>query len=197
MVLVLASGSNSRRRLLEAAGVPVRVVLPAVDERALQASLGGVSPNEVSAHLARAKARDVASRAGGFVLGADQVLWDGSEVIGKPDGPRDHRARLLGMRGKTHDLITSWCLVGPDGGATEGGRTTRLRVRADLTEAEVAAYVDTGEGSPCAGGYAIEGHGGWLFESLEGCYFNVLGLPMLDVLTALRGAGWRYPVEAT
>jgi septum formation protein len=126
------------------------------------------------------------------VVGADQVLWDGHEVIGKPADAADHLRRLRGFRGRSHTLLTGWHVVGPGGVHRSGVERTVLWVRGDLSDAELAAYVATGEGTGCAGGYAVEGHGAWLFERIDGDWFNVVGLPLLAVLTALRELGWRY-----
>ncbi len=125
-----------------------------------------------------------------WVLGADQVAHQDGEMFGKPRDAADHLERLRSMRGRTHALVTAWVLVGP-GEAARGVCTTRMHVRADLEEAEIRAYVLSGEGSGCAGGYAAEGHGGALFARVEGDWFNVIGLPVLDVLEALRARGWR------
>ena len=194
--LVLASGSAARLGMLRAAGVPVRVVRPAVDERALEATLRGAGPGEIALALADAKASEVAERDPGLVLGADQVLWDGAAVIGKPADDQDHLARLHDLAGRPHDLYTGWALLGPGGVRRTGVARTRLWLRDDLTDAELRAYVASGQGAGCAGGYAIEGHAAWLFAHVDGDYFNVLGLPLLDVLGALRDLGWRYPVGA-
>lgn len=186
-VLVLASTSPFRRQILEGAGLLVRAVAPGVDE-VLDVDGG---PEVNARRLALAKARAVAVHTGGWVLGADQVVWDGREVFGKPSDPADHLERLRALRGRHHDLVTGWALLGP-GVEAVGLERTRLWVRAELTDAELAAYVATGEGSGCAGGYAAEGHGAWLFERIEGDWFNVLGLPLFAVLGALRRHGWRY-----
>ena len=192
--LVLASTSPWRRALLESAGVSVRAVAPGVDERSVQAELPDAGPADVALALARAKAEAVAATNGGaFVLGADQVLWDGRELIGKPADPGAHLRRLQGLRGRSHELLTGWCLVVPSGAQQAGIERTVLTMRADLTDAELRAYVATGEGSGCAGGYAVEGHGAWLFERIDGDWSNVVGLPVFAVITALRQHGWRYP----
>lgn len=186
--IVLASASPWRRQLLSALGV-VTVVDPAdLDERAVTAP----DPSTLARLLAQAKAQAVAARhPDAWVLGADQVAVQGHEVFGKPADAEAHLARLRGMRGRTHDLISAWHLVGP--GPSAGGLcTTRMHVRADLTDAEIRAYVASGEGRGCAGGYAAEGRGGFLFERVEGDWFNVIGLPVLDVMTALRARGWRH-----
>lgn len=186
--LILASASPWRLQMLRAAGLNVRAVPSGLDERAVQIE----HPVDLALELACAKAQAVAQREGGWVLGADQVVWDGSEVFGKPSDADDHLRRLKGMRGQTHELITAWCLLSADGERRVGMERTRLTVRADLTDEELEAYVETKEGSGCAGGYAIEGHGVWLFESIEGDWFNIVGLPLMSILTALRGLGWRY-----
>lgn len=190
--LVLASSSQWRKQLLEATGIPLDACPAGVDERALEEELGSNDPVEVAMVLARAKAEAVHARLGGFVLGADQVLWDGTEVIGKPADPEDQLARLRALRGRTHDLFTAWALVGPDGDQRVGVERTRLTLRDDLEDAELRAYVDSGEGAGCAGGYAVEGHGAWLFERIDGDWFNVVGIPVLAVLGALRELGFRY-----
>jgi len=191
--LVLASASPFRRRMLESAGLRVRAVPSSVDERSIEAALDTTDPFEVALALARAKARDVAARCPGeIVLGADQVLHDGGAPIGKPLNPDDHLARLQSLRGRSHDLVTAWCLVTPAGDERAAVARTRLSMRADLEDAELKAYVDTGEGSGCAGGYAIEGHGAWLFEHVDGDWNNIIGLPLFDVISALRDLGVRY-----
>lgn len=185
--LILASTSPTRRKLLEGAGVRLQVEDPRVDEHITTPD----GPEGLASALARRKARAVAlHHPGAWVLGADQVVHQRGEIFGKPRSRDDHLARLKSMRGQTHDLITAWVLLGP-GDLAHGTSITRMKVRADLEDHELAHYVSTGEGTFCAGGYAAEGKGSFLFERVEGDWFNVLGLPLLDVLTALRARGWR------
>jgi septum formation protein len=189
--LVLASTSPWRRQLLEAVGLRVEGADPGVDE----SEIVGATPEETAALRAAAKADAVAARhPGRWVLGADQVgILDG-ETLGKPADPDDHLRRLRALAGRSHVLVTAWSLRGP-GGAVDGAARTVLTARDDLTDAELSAYVATGEGAGCAGGYAIEGRGGALFRRVDGDWFNVVGLPLLDVLDALRRAGFR-PLES-
>jgi septum formation protein len=175
--------------MLEDAGLDVIAVASGVDERLIH----DPDPSSLALLLARAKAQAVALRfPDAVVLGADQVLFDGESIYGKPPDPVEHAKRLLAMRGRSHDLVTAFCICAPNGVERQGIERTRMHVRADLTDAEVYAYVATGEGAQCAGGYAIEGHGAWLFEAIDGDWFNVVGLPLLAVMDALRGLGWRY-----
>lgn len=200
--LVLASTSPWRRRMLESAGVRIRAVGSGVDERALEQAIlarepGPDAPRRIAAALAGAKARAVAAlHPGSWVLAADQVGQDpaGPErPIGKSSGAADHLLQLRALVGRRHDLLTAWVLLGPAGERAEGVCTSSLWMRGDLTDDELAAYVATGEGSECAGGYAIEGLGSFLFERVEGDWNNVLGLPLFEVSSALRSvAGWRF-----
>lgn len=192
--LILASTSRWRREMLAAVGILVEAVAPGVDERALVAhGAPGAQASDLAQRLAGAKADAVAARhPGRWILAADQLATDGAEVFGKPDDAEDHVRRLRNLRGRSHALVTGWCLVGPDGGRRGGVEETRLLMRSDLTDAELAAYVASGEGSGCAGGYAIEGRGAFLFERTEGDWFNIVGLPLFAVIGGLRGAGWRH-----
>lgn len=186
--LILASTSRWRRQMLLDVGVDVQTEAPEVDERAFTAD----GPVELATLLARKKAEAVAARhPSAMVLGADQVVWDGCEVFGKPRDSADHLARLCAMRGESHELVTAVCLLGPDLDVSLLERT-KMTVRADLSDEELAAYVVSGEGSGCAGGYAVEGRGLFLFERIEGDWHNVIGLPLMRVLDVLRARGWRY-----
>lgn len=185
--LVLASTSPWRLKMLVDAGLLVRGVAPGVDERSDEPD-----PVRRAEALALRKARAVAAREpGAWVIGADQVVFDGVEIFGKPADDADHLARLRGMRGRAHALITGVALLTPGGERLLHERTA-MHVRADLTEDELRAYVACGEGSGCAGGYAAEARGAFLFERVEGDFFNVIGLPLLRVFGALRELGWRF-----
>ncbi len=184
--IVLASTSPWRLQMLVAAGIPCEGVAPRADERTVQ------DPDPVACALGRAavKARSV-PRPDAIVIGADQVAHLDGEVFGKPRDPEDHLARLQALRGRAHRLVTGVCIVAPDGPELRFVEETVLHGRPDLSDAELAAYVASGEGSGCAGGYAVEGRGAQLFARIEGDYFNVIGLPLFRVVDALRGMGWR------
>jgi len=187
MPLILASTSPWRRALLERAGLSCSAAEPSVDERACRLE----DPVELARELARQKAASVArTRPDAVVLGADQVVHLEGRVFHKPASPEEHLDALRALRGRTHELVTGVALLHDDDERVFH-ETTRLRFRADLSDAELAAYVATGEGAGCAGGYEIEARGAWLCESIEGSWFNVVGLPVLRVITELRELGWR------
>ena len=183
--VVLASTSPARLALLRAAGIVCTGVAPGVDESRILAP----TPSELAMARAVAKAEAVPVP-GAIVIGADQVAHLDGETFGKPLDPADHRGRLRQLRGRTHTLTTAVYLR-LDARTARIRADAHLRFRADLSDAEIDAYVATGEGSGCAGGYAVEGLGANLIAAIDGDYFGVLGLPLLDVIANLRLLGWR------
>lgn len=195
-MLLLASASPARRRLLEQAGIPHRVRVSGVDEEAITHP----DPVQLVQLLARAKAeavRDVVAEAVSdaqdgecpltAVLGCDSVLVFDREVFGKPQDPAEAIARWRRMAGGWGELHTGHCLLDLEASASAGvacGQdqrlatvTTRVQFSA-IGEAAIAAYVASGEPLQCAGGFALEGRGGALVERIEGCVSNVIGLSL-------------------
>jgi septum formation protein len=197
---VLASASPARLRTLRAAGIPADVVVSGVDESAVEAADAAA----LSGTLARLKAQAVADRlresaAGGegqgeaLVLGCDSVLAFDGEILGKPADAAEATKRWQRMRGGTGVLHTGHCLIqvstdgAADGRAEEVGATT---VRfADVSDAEIAAYVATGEPLRVAGAFTIDGIGGPFVEGVDGDPGTVIGLslPLLRRLLAALG----------
>ena len=174
--------------MLRDAGLPARPEASGVDERAVEAS----NVHDLVQKLALQKARAVARRfPDAWVIGADQLLHQDGDVWGKPQCPEQHLDRLLAMRGRRHELVTGFAILGPDVHYVDLEIST-MWVRADLEQAELAAYVASGEGTGCAGGYTVEGQGAFLFEKIEGDWNNVIGLPLFRVFEVLRRHGWRF-----
>jgi septum formation protein len=180
-MLVLASASPARRRLLEQAAIPHRVQVSGVDEEAIT----DPDPRTLVQQLARAKAEAVAAAlADGAdgVLGCDSLLVFEGEVFGKPADAAEAQARWRRMAGGWGELITGHCLLPGRHGAVAS--TPRLAVVvtrvqfASISAAEIDAYVSSGEPLQCAGGFALEGRGGLLVERIEGCFSNVIGLSL-------------------
>ena len=196
--LVLASASPARLATLRSAGIEPTVAVSAVDEPAVLAAAGDVPPAEAVLLLARAKARDVApGHAGALVLGCDSMLELDGQVLGKPVDAADAAARWRAMRGRSGRLHTGHWLVdgrggtgaGEPGGAAESGATSTTVVHfADVSDAEIDAYVATGEPLWVAGAFTIDGLGGAFVTRVEGDHHGVVGLslPLLRELLAAR-----------
>jgi nucleoside triphosphate pyrophosphatase len=190
--LILASSSKIRARLLEAAGLAFIVEAPGLDESAMRQVISGeLDAEDVAEVLARAKAEGVSDVArGAFVIGADQVLVLDGQILAKPDSMAAARSQLLDLSGKSHALHTAAALA--NGGETLWSHTdtSRLLMR-ELRPEFIGRYLAAAgeEVLSSVGAYQIEQIGIELFQSIEGDYFSVLGLPLLPLLDALRREG--------
>ncbi len=191
--LLLASSSPARARMLVSVGLPIETDPADVDERALEAELmvrGATAPT-VALGLARAKARTVSlRRSGRLVLGADQVLALGDERFAKAPDQSVARANLRRLAGKPHALHSAFAIAQDGNFLADGVETASLTMR-EASDDFIDRYLDVVGASATAtvGGYQLEGIGAQLFDSVEGDYFTVLGLPLLRVLTELRRLG--------
>ncbi|PPK97706.1 septum formation protein [Kineococcus xinjiangensis] len=206
--LVLASASPARLATLRSAGVEPTVVVSAVDEPAVVARYGVSDAEDVALVLAKAKAEDVAARddlpADGLVLGCDSVLELDGEVHGKPADAEEARRRWRAMRGRSGVLHTGHWVVDAreegSSGATLGAVASVTVHFADLSDAEVDAYVATGEPLRVAGAFTLDGLGGPFVRGVEGDPHAVVGvsLPLLRELLGEAGVAWPslWSVEA-
>ena len=189
--LVLASRSAPRRAMLEAAGLPVEISLPDLDERAVEAAAGPLGPAEAAMLLAREKARAVArQKPGRLVIGADQTLALGNRLFSKPAGRAQAAEQLRLLAGGTHELHSA-VAVARDGKLVFADVSIARMTMRRLDLAEIEAYLDqAGEAvTTSVGAYQLEGLGVHLFERIEGDHFTILGLPLLPLLAFLRGEG--------
>jgi septum formation protein len=191
--IVLASASASRASLLVNAGIVFATTPPDLDERAVEAPLAAskASPQDIAAALAEAKALAVAGREGdAFVIGADQVLAAMGERWNKPATIAEARDQLTALSGHVHELHSAVAVARKGSIAWRHSETARLVMRA-LSSAEIDAYLDRvgDKALTSVGAYQIEGPGIQLFETIEGDYFAILGLPLLPLLTYLRAGG--------
>ncbi|WP_072396008.1 Maf family protein [Hyphomicrobium sp. CS1GBMeth3] len=190
--LVLASGSATRRALLEAAGLAIDVSPADVDEAAIRDSMRAsdahVSHESVADALAAEKARAVSEKKPtALIIGADQVLSFEGRLFEKPASIEEARAQLIELRGKTHALHSAVALA--RGGNIEWRHieTAKLKLRA-FSDAALDAYLlRAGEAvTTSVGAYQIEGPAIQLFESIDGDHTTILGLPVLPLLAELR-----------
>jgi septum formation protein len=174
--LILASNSPRRRELLHNAGFQFDVRPSGIEETRLP----GEPPEEFARRLARDKALDVArqSAAGGYVLGADTVVAINGEILEKPADAADAARMLRTLSGRTHRVITGVCLVRAPESVLAWTHETTLVTFRNLSADEIDSYVESGEPFDKAGGYAIQGLASRFVPRIEGCYFNVVGLPI-------------------
>jgi nucleoside triphosphate pyrophosphatase len=194
-LLVLASASPRRLALLEQVGIEPTALRPAsIDETPKR----GERPRSLAQRLARAKAlaaherlRNDAELKNAFVLAADTVVAVGRMTIGKPEYLDEAAQALATLSGRTHKVYTAVCLVTPDGKVRMRTVETRVRMKR-LNRQEIESYLACGEWRGKAGGYAIQGIAGAFVQKIVGSYFNVVGLPLIEVVSLLAGEG--FPV---
>jgi len=184
--LILASASPRRAALLEQIGIPFRRVISGVDEDLHDPA----DPEEHVRELSRLKAQDVArDLTSGIVLGADTVVVLDQHILGKPADEKEAAKMLAMLSSRTHQVYTGLTLIDATRDATVSHvEITEVTFR-ELGEDEIAAYVSTGEPMDKAGAYGIQGRGALLVSGIKGCYFNVVGLPLVGLLRALEKLG--------
>jgi septum formation protein len=189
--LLLASASPRRRELLERVGLAIEVHPADVDERAQD----GEAPEAYVARIARAKAIAIARRSDLWVLAADTTVTLDGAILGKADTPEEATKMLRWLSGRTHQVLTAFVLIGERDGRTcvREGLVSSDVVMADLDAATLADYIASGEWRGKAGAYAIQGIGAALVSAVRGSVTNVVGLPLAEVIAALREVGAPLP----
>lgn len=189
MRLILASGSPRRAEILRNAGFAFEVRSGEVDESVQN----GEAPVALAERLAAEKARTVAAGVAGeaIVVAADTVVVHEGHIYGKPASPEDAAAMLQHYSGKTHEVLTAIAALQTPGGTLRVEHEITRVTFATLSESEIADYIASGEPFDKAGAYAIQGHGGVFITKVEGCYFNVMGLPLARMYRMLREMGWK------
>jgi septum formation protein len=187
--IILASSSPRRAALLTQIGLLFEIISPGVDESQVSFS---EDPAGATEQLALCKAQAVASQhetPGRLVIGADTIVVLDHQIFGKPDDAAEARAMLQALNGRAHIVITGFALVatGTDRFITTHEKTT-VHMRA-LTDEEIEAYLATGEPFDKAGAYGAQGYGGSLIARIEGCFYNVVGLPLSRLVTTLKAFG--------
>lgn len=187
--LILASGSASRRAILEGAGVAFEIDPADVDEAAVKAAFSG-TPAELAVRLADDKALAVSSRRNGWVIGADQVMEFRGEAFDKPKGADEARMRLKRMRGAPHHLRGAVSVARNGAVVWRHAETSTLHMRV-FSDAFLDSYLARAGGvlTSTVGAYAFEGLGAQLFDRVEGDFHAILGLPLLPLLAFLREQG--------
>jgi nucleoside triphosphate pyrophosphatase len=192
MKIILASSSPRRAEILRNAGIAFEIRPTQIDE----AALPGETPHAMVARLAEAKARAAAAQKDAdlrecIIVGADTTVELDGEILGKPRDAGHAREMLAKLSGRTHHVLTGLFLLRLPSGATQAAIENSAVTFAPLGEKEIDAYVATGEPLGKAGAYAVQGLAGRYIPRIEGCYFNVVGLPLARLYALLRELGLR------
>ena len=187
--IVLASGSEIRAQLLRQAGIEFDIVVPRLDEDAIKTALLAeqAAPRDIADALAEAKARKISGKhPGQMVLGCDQVLDFDGRLLSKPVSPEDALAQLKEMRGKRHMLLSAAVIYRDGQPIWRHVGQVRLLMR-NASDAYLDGYVDRNWDSirHAVGAYKLEEEGVRLFTTIDGSYFNVLGLPLMELINYL------------
>jgi septum formation protein len=188
MKLILASASVRRAEILRDAGFRFTVLSSAIDET----PYAGESPQDLVQRLAVVKAELVAARAVGpaIIIAADTEVTLNGHIFGKPRSSDDARHMLEKLSGRTHSVLTGVALIRLPGAERITFVESTLVHFASLSAEEITRYLATGEPHDKAGAYAIQGRAGRYIPRIEGCYFNVVGLPLARLQHALAELGW-------
>jgi nucleoside triphosphate pyrophosphatase len=179
-LLILASKSPRRREILQSAGIEFEVRV--VDVPEIRRS--GEAPVEYVRRLAKQKAAAVQRNDSETVLGADTIVLVVNEVFEKPRDTDDAKRMLRRLSGREHQVTTGICLIAPKGEVVDS-ETTSVRFT-PLTDAEIDAYIASGEPMDKAGAYAIQGLASKFIDRVDGDYFNVMGLPVARVYKHMK-----------
>ncbi|WP_031513151.1 Maf family protein [Desulfofalx alkaliphila] len=181
MALILASQSPRRREMLQRLGLDFEVQVASVEEIVPS----GLKPAEVVEHLAALKARAVAGlRDEGLVIGSDTVVVKDGVILGKPANEEEAKEMLRRLQGTSHRVYSGVAVVNAgDGSSITGHRCTKVTFK-PLSQREIEQYIATGEPMDKAGAYGVQGVASIFITAIEGCYHNVVGMP-LELLAEL------------
>jgi septum formation protein len=195
MRLILASASPRRAEILRNAGIAFEVQAALLDESIRAGEMPGDYVRRLALEKARAAANAAVEQYSGdsFIVGADTVVVAGEGILGKPASEEEARRMLRRLSGAVHEVHTGLAVLRRPGGAERGVEEITRVTFAPLSEEDIESYLATGEPFDKAGAYAIQGVAGRYITRIEGCYFNVVGLPLARLWSLLRELGWEEP----
>lgn len=186
-MIILASGSPRRRELLTQAGYVFQRLSADIDESVLPNEAPDVYTLRVSREKADAVRHHAAANA--VIITADTSVVDGGQILGKPTDEAEATAMLQQLRGRTHQVITAFSVLVVETSELQQGLVSTDVTMRDYSDDEIAAYVASGDPMDKAGGYAIQNPDFAPVAAIDGCYANVVGLPLCQVVALLSGVG--------
>lgn len=181
--LILASTSSRRQEILKKANIPFAILPPDMDEEAFDKS----DPKSMVCELAKNKALSVLNKVNDddIVLGVDTIVYIDNVVLGKPADRADAKKMMQMLSGRKHSVISGVCLIGKNGFIKNFHVETEV-VFNKLDENEIEDYINTDEPYDKAGGYAIQGLASKFIAGINGCYYNVMGLPLSEIYSVIK-----------
>jgi septum formation protein len=196
MKIVLASASPRRAEILRNAGIPFETQAAGLDESRRPAELRADYVRRLALAKARAAASEHKDTADCLFIGADTVVVAAGEILGKPESPEDARRMLHLLNGSVHEVHTGLAIIRRPGSMEGIIEEVSSVTFARLSDEDIESYIATGEPFDKAGAYGIQGIGGRYVSRIEGCYFNVMGLPLARLWSLLREFGWKESAPA-
>lgn len=182
--IVLASKSPRRQELLSVLGLPFTILVPHGEEKIEP----GEDPSQAVMRIAQAKAQAITGHTTGIIIAADTVVWCQGKILGQPKNFDDAYQQLSMLSGKEHQVFTGLCVLAPGGAADVQYENSTVYFRT-LSKAEIIAYIETKEPLDKAGSYGIQGKGALFVNRIEGCYYNIVGLPLTRLYFMLKRQG--------
>ncbi len=184
--VVLASKSPRRKQFLQESGIEFEIISDEIDESVL----AGEDPKEYVLRIAQQKGEVVGDKlADRWILSADTIVVYDDKILGKPVSKNHALQTLLSLSGKTHKVMTSFCLLHKNNDILKNDVVETDVTFTNFPESVAKAYVESGEPMDKAGAYGIQGNGGLLIKKINGSYSNVVGLPMVELLDAFTICG--------
>jgi septum formation protein len=191
MKIILASGSPRRAEILRNAGIPFETLAEVIDESRRRGELRADYLRRLALTKARAAAGMQRDPGDSLFIGADTVVVAGDEILGKPQSADDARRMLRLLSGAIHEVHTGLAVIRRPGASEAVVEEVTGVTFAPLSDEEIEAYIATNEPFDKAGAYGIQGIGGRYITHIDGCYFNVMGLPLARLWSLLREFGWK------
>ncbi|MDI3534243.1 MAG: nucleoside triphosphate pyrophosphatase [Thermosediminibacterales bacterium] len=187
--IVLASASPRRKELLERMGLRFEVIPSSIEEKEFNYNM---PPEMLACKLALLKSEQVAKQQkNSLVIGADTIVVQ-DKVFGKPENKKDAYWMLKSLTGKPHQVITGLAVIDSETGDKKVEYEKTVVYMRQISDEEIKAYINTGEPMDKAGAYGIQGLGGLFVEKIDGCFFNVVGLPVSKLYTILKNFGVKF-----
>ena len=187
--IILASSSPRRIDMLKSLGIEPMIIKPEIDESILQGETPFVYAKRMAYDKAKSAKKGITLKDKFWIISADTVVVSEGKILGKPKDKSDAKRMLLGLSGRTHKVITAFCIMGKEQSILRFESVESYVTFRQIKEAEINWYISTNEPMDKAGAYGVQGCGGVLIDGIEGSFNNVVGLPISRLVVVLEELG--------